>query len=191
MKKIFINSAAKPAKYEIDLDVKSSSKVNSAILPIPLSTTYIGKEMDYSDRTGIGTCIDYLTQKYLVKKGSEGETADGTEYSFKYTGEATTLTLSWTAKQYIHKIVVYNVLDFLEKEEATGYFMVPAGDVASFLMALVQAQAGDKIFLPNGTYDLGETVLTTISKNNISFTDPGIRLLLFASLSILVCFLTD
>ena len=45
---------------------------------------------------------------------------------------------------------------------------MPAGDVASFLMALVQAQAGDKIFLPNGTYDLGETVLTTISKNNIS-----------------------
>jgi hypothetical protein len=35
-------------------------------------------------------------------------------------------------------------------------------------MAIVQAQPGDKIFLPNGIYDLGETVLTTISKNNIS-----------------------
>lgn len=104
----------------------------------------------------------------VVKKGSEGETADGTEYSFKYTGEATTLTLSWTAKQYIHKIVVYNVLDFLEKEEATGYFMVPAGDVASFLLALVQAESGDKIFLPNGVYDLGETCLTTIAKDNIA-----------------------
>ena len=106
----------------------------------------------------------------VVKNGTEGATAtpDGTEYSYKYTGEATTLTLSWTAKQYIHKIVVYNVLDFLEKDDATGYFMVPSGDVASFLLALVQAESGDKIFLPNGIYDLGETCLTTISKNDIS-----------------------
>lgn len=106
----------------------------------------------------------------VVKNGTEGATAtpDGTEYSYKYTGEATTLTLSWTAKQYIHKIVVYNVLDFLEKEEATGYFMVPADDVASFLLALVQAESGDKIFLPNGVYDLGETCLTTIAKDNIA-----------------------
>ncbi len=96
------------------------------------------------------------------------ETPDGTELTAQYAGEAGWLTISWTAKQYIHKVVVYNVLDFMEKDEATGYFVVPAGDVASFLMALVQAQAGDKIFLPNGTYDLGETVLTTISKNNIS-----------------------
>ena len=104
----------------------------------------------------------------VVKKGSEGETPDGTVYSYKYTGEATTLTLSWTAKQYIHSIVVYNVLDFLEKDAATGYFIVPAGDAACFLLALVQAESGDKIFLPNGIYDLGETVLTPITKNNIS-----------------------
>ena len=95
-------------------------------------------------------------------------TADGTEASFKYSGEATTLTLSFTNKAYIHKIVVYNVLDFLEKDETTGYYIVPANDVASLLLALVQAQSGDKIFLPNGTYDLGETVLTTISKDNIA-----------------------
>lgn len=98
----------------------------------------------------------------------KNETPDGTELTAQYAGEAGWLTINWTAKQYIHKVVVYNVLDFMEKDEATGYFVVPAGDVASFLMALVQAQAGDKIFLPNGTYDLGETVLTTISKNNIS-----------------------
>ncbi len=111
-----------------------------------------------------------IGQTSVVKNGTEGATAtpDGTEYSYKYTGDATTLTLSWTAKQYIHKIVVYNVLDFLEKDEATGYFMVPSGDVASFLLALVQAESGDKIFLPNGTYDLGETCLTTISKDNIA-----------------------
>ena len=95
-------------------------------------------------------------------------TADGTELTAQYEGEAGWLTISWTAKQYVHKVVVYNVLDFLEKDAATGYYIVPAGDVASFLLALVQAQSGDKIFLPNGTYDLGETCLTTISKNNIA-----------------------
>ena len=99
---------------------------------------------------------------------TKNETADGTEFSARYKGEATTLTISWTAKQYIHKVVVYNVLDFLEKNETTGYYIVPSGDVASFLLALVQAEAGDKIFLPNGVYDLGETVLTTNGKNNIS-----------------------
>jgi len=98
----------------------------------------------------------------------KNETPDGTELTAQYEGEAGWLTINWTAKQYIHKVVVYNVLDFLEKDENTGYYIVPAGDVASFLMAIVQAQPGDKIFLPNGTYDLGETVLTTISKNNIA-----------------------
>ena len=105
----------------------------------------------------------------------KNETPDGTELTAKYSGEAGWLTINWTAKQYIHKVVVYNVLDFLEKDEKTGYYIVPAGDVASFLMALVQAQSGDKIFLPNGTYDLGETCLTTISKNNISIVGQSME----------------
>ena len=103
--------------------------------------------------------------KFSVVKNS---TPDGTELTAQYKGEAGWLTVSWTAKQYIHKVVVYNVLDFLEKDESTGYFIVPANDAASLLMALVQAESGDKIFLPNGTYDLGETCLTTIGKNNIA-----------------------
>ena len=98
----------------------------------------------------------------------KNETPDGAELPAQYTGEAGWLTINWTAKQYIHKVVVYNVEDFLEKDEETGYFLVPSGDVASFILALAQAQEGDKIFLPNGIYDLGETVLTTIGKNNIS-----------------------
>lgn len=96
------------------------------------------------------------------------QTPDGTELIANYTGGATTLVIDWTAKQYIHKVVVYNVLDFPQKDENTGYYIVPSGDAAAFIMSLVQAQPGDKIFLPNGLYDLGETVLTTISKNNIS-----------------------
>ena len=108
---------------------------------------------------------DHELATYAVVKN---ETPDGTELQARYGGDANWLTINWTAKQYIHKVVVYNVLDFMEKDAYTGYFVIPAGDVASFLMALVQAEPGDKIFLPNGLYDLGETVLTTISKNNIA-----------------------
>jgi len=103
--------------------------------------------------------------KYTVEKNV---TPDGTELTTKFEGNAGWLRIEWTAKQYIHKVVVYNVLDFVEKDENTGYYIVPAGDAASFLMTLVQAESGGKIFLPNGTYDLGETCLTTISKNNIA-----------------------
>ncbi len=96
------------------------------------------------------------------------ETADGTQLTAQYEGDAAWITISWDAKQYIHRVVVYNVEDFLKKDESTGYIMIPEGDAASFILALVQAGEGDKIFLPNGTYDLGETVLTTVSKNNVA-----------------------
>lgn len=98
----------------------------------------------------------------------KNEMTDGTELVAQYSEGPGWVNITWDAKQYIHKVVVYNVEYFMEKDETTGYYKVPAGDAASLILAIVQAQAGDKIFLPNGTYDLGETVLTTISKNNIS-----------------------
>ena len=101
--------------------------------------------------------------------------AEGEQITLKYTypeGRITypiLFTLQNTGgENYLHKVTVYNVEDFPEKDEETGYYMVPSGDAAAFILTLAQAQEGDKIFLPNGTYDLGETVLTTISKNNIS-----------------------
>jgi len=118
-----------------------------------------------------GDVAVYAGETELAKKAVVKEsTPDGAELIAKYKGEPTTLTIKWTDKQYIHKVMVYNVLDFVEKDEKTGYYMVPAGDAASFLLALVQAngEGNAKIFLPNGTYDLGEAVLTAISGNNIS-----------------------
>ena len=97
--------------------------------------------------------------------------SDGQEVSLRYSGAATSLTFTLVntgGENYLHKVVVYNVENFPEKDETTGYFIVPAGDAAVFVLTLAQAESGDKIFLPNGTYDLGETVLTTISKNNIA-----------------------
>lgn len=94
-------------------------------------------------------------------------TADGSEQIIRYTGEATTLTFEFTTTNYIHTLKVYNIADFPEKNEL-GYFEVAPGDAAGFILALTTAEAGDKIFLPNGVYDLGETCNTTINKNNIS-----------------------
>lgn len=96
--------------------------------------------------------------------------ADGAKYTFNYTGEATTLTLTFAAQSYIHAISVYNVNDFVEKDAETGWYIVPAGDGAALILAINSANSeeGATIFLPNGTYDLGNTVLTTISGKNMS-----------------------
>ena len=99
----------------------------------------------------------------------QGE-SDGAETSFRYEGGATTLSITYPNGCYCHGVSVFNVVDFVTFDEKTGYYMIPANDVNSFILALTEANgSGNKnIFLPNGTYDLGETVLTSISGSNIS-----------------------
>ena len=121
---------------------------------------------------GNGTTISVTDAKGNVIKDdvpAKAE-ADGGTTTVEYDGEATTLTFTFAAQTYLHKVVVFNVEDFLAKDEQSGYYIVPAGDAASLIMALNAAASenGAKIFLPNGTYDLGETTLTSISGNNIS-----------------------
>lgn len=94
--------------------------------------------------------------------------ADGGVASFTYEGEPTTLTITYPATAYVHGVEVYNVEDFVTKDETTGYYVISSGDVSSLLLAIKSAQEGDRIFLPNGTYDFGETVKTPISANNLS-----------------------
>ncbi len=95
---------------------------------------------------------------------------DGAEYTFQYDGPAQWLSITFPNGSYTHSVKVSNVVDFIEFDEATGYYSIAPGDVSSFLIALSDANGrGDvKIFLPNGVYDLGETALTPISGNNIS-----------------------
>ena len=94
--------------------------------------------------------------------------ADGGVASFTYKGEPTTLTITYPASAYIHGVEVYNVESFVSKDETTGYYVISSGDVSSLLLTIKSAQEGDRIFLPNGTYDFGETVKTPISANNLS-----------------------
>ena len=95
---------------------------------------------------------------------------DGGTTAFNYTGDATTLTFSFaSADVYLHSVKVYNVSELPVKDEATGYYIVPANDAAGFILALNSANAEAtsenpaKIFLPNGLYDLGNTCLTSVS----------------------------
>lgn len=94
---------------------------------------------------------------------------DGGPTSLTYDGPATQLTFTFAEQTYLHMVTVYNVTDFLAKD-ASGYYIVPAGDAAGLLMAIntASAEEGAKIFLPNGTYDLGQTAKTVISGKNVS-----------------------
>ena len=94
---------------------------------------------------------------------------DGETTTIKYDGSETTLTFTFPAgSAYIHGIEVYNVENFLAYDENTHYYEIAPNDAAGLLLALKAVKDGDKIFLPNGTYDLGETVLTQIYANNVS-----------------------
>ena len=99
---------------------------------------------------------------------------DGQSGAFEYTGEATTLTLTFTGTTYLHYVTIINDINTDIKKNDTGYFIVKAGDADNLLATLeiANAQASDdvrtKIFVPNGTYDFGKTCLTKISGNNIS-----------------------
>ena len=96
---------------------------------------------------------------------------DGKQVSIRYEQEATTLTFKLVnggGENYLHKVVVYNVQDFPAQED--GYYKVPANDAASLLLVIAEANTtgNAKIFLPDGYYDMGETVLTSITADNIS-----------------------
>ena len=84
-------------------------------------------------------------------------------------------TLTFAAGAYLHSLSIVNMTEPAYDQEGNWY-TVKAGDVSSFLTTLeiVNAANADAdaprsyIFLPNGTYDLGDKCLTQISGNNIS-----------------------
>ena len=105
--------------------------------------------------------------------------SDGQSGSYEYTGDATTLTLTFSATAYIHNVLIINDANSNIKKDDNGYFTVKAGDADNLLavieIANAQASADSrtKIFVSAGTYDLGKTCLTRISGNNISLIGEG------------------
>lgn len=127
---------------------------------------------------GIGCCV-YTNASTATITGADGKEygtfeakaeTDGAEVNFQYDGPEQWLTITFPATTYVHNVSISNVVDFIQFDEATGYYIIASSDVSSFLIALASANASGnvKIFLPNGTYNLGETALTQISGNNIS-----------------------
>lgn len=133
----------------------------------------------------VGCCL-YSNESTATVTNEAGETvaefpvkgeSDGAEQTFQYDGEAGWLTITFPNGAYVHNVAISNVVEFLSYNEATGYYEIPAGDVSSFLLALKAAasQDGAKIFLPNGTYDLGTTTLTQVSGKNISIIGESMK----------------
>lgn len=96
--------------------------------------------------------------------------ADGAQTTFTYDGEPGWITITFPSGAYVHNVSVWNVVDFVDYNEETGYYSVSPGDVSSLLIAIKAASSnpGSKIFLPNGVYDLGLTTLTNVSGKNVS-----------------------
>ena len=120
---------------------------------------------------GNGTTIQVVNAEGTLVSDNvpaKAETDGGTAI-VNYEGPAGTLKFTFAAQTYLHKVTVYNVSDFLAKDES-GYYIVPAGDAAGLVLALnaASAEPNTRIFLPNGTYDFGEATLTGISGENVS-----------------------
>lgn len=94
---------------------------------------------------------------------------DGGAGSIDYEGEGGILTLTLNGGAYIHNITVFNTSE-PNFTKQNNWIIVKQGDASSLLDAIELAKGIEeaKIFLPNGTYDLGETTKTIISGKNIS-----------------------
>lgn len=112
---------------------------------------------------------------------TEAPANDGATASFYYTGDATTLTLSFAATTYLHNLQIINVAANPIAKGDNGYYVVKAGDADNLLstIAVANANASDDartyIFVPDGTYDIGKTVLTPISGNNITIAGQSME----------------
>lgn len=145
-----------------DFQAGSSFKVKATgKAQVVLSLCQYGSGTTITVRDPMGAVIDEIPAK--------AET-DGATTSVNYTGPDGELTFFFNSQTYLHKVSVYNVTDFMEKDEATGFYIVPKSDGASLVLALNAAatEPGSMIFLQNGTYDFGESVLTGISGTNVS-----------------------
>lgn len=84
-------------------------------------------------------------------------------------------TLTFDADTYIHSLSIVNMTTPVYTQNG-NWMEVKAGDAQGFITALEIANGNNietnaartYIFLPNGTYDLGDKCLTPISGNNIS-----------------------
>lgn len=121
-------------------------------------------------------CQYSADDKITASNGAEVNSmvaSDGGTASFEYEGEEGVLTLTiQKGSVYIHKITIMNTTT-TNYEKNGDWIFVKQGDASSLLDAIAAANGTsgtDRIYIyvPNGTYDLGQTTLTAIGRNNIS-----------------------
>ena len=103
-----------------------------------------------------------------TKDGNQGVLQNGSTESGEY-------TITFGAETYIHSLSIVNMTTPSYTQNG-NWMEVKAGDAQSFITVLEIANGNNAaanaartyIFLPNGTYDLGDKCLTTISGSNIS-----------------------
>lgn len=97
--------------------------------------------------------------------------SDGGVATINYEGEEgeITLTFNGSGEMYLHSITVFNTYE-TNYERQGDWIIVKQNDASSLLDAIELAKGIEnvKIFVPDGTYDLGETVKTVVSGKNVS-----------------------
>ncbi len=150
-------------KIHIELGGKGYIKMNLCL--------YSG-EGDLSLKAADGTVIGTVSNK---------AEADGAAATIQYDGSkgAGIFTLEFPAVSYVHSISIRNQeQDPYIHEDGTNIYVVKQGttdvengsNLLSMLELVNGIQGSDRVivFLPNGTYDFGETVLTAVSRSNVS-----------------------
>ncbi len=102
---------------------------------------------------------------------------DGEVVAFNYEGDPGLLTLTFEAsgELYIHSIKIMNNAETNYLSNGSWFFVTP-GDAGSLLDAIFAANVANSskdaprsfVFIPNGTYDLRDAVLTNLAGHNIS-----------------------
>ena len=125
---------------------------------------------NYSSETAI-TLTNAAEEEEVAKIENAKVSPDGAIQTLSYTGEAGIVTLHFNGTCYVHKLIIANQAEPLYTYNAeTRTYSVVAGKTAGLLGALDMANSSGNatIYLPNGTYDLGNECLTTISGENIT-----------------------
>ena len=109
--------------------------------------------------------------------GKNNEDVDAETVAFLYegTGGTITLNLSTEGEMYLHAVKIVNTSETNYESQGNWYFVKPGNaesliEVLEVVNGINAAKDAERsyIFLPNGTYDLNETVKTAISGHNIS-----------------------
>ena len=121
--------------------------------------------------------FDAKGQKLGTLPGLNKEEVDGEIVAFNYEGDPGTLTLklNTSGEMYLHGVKIVNTAETNYESQGRWYF-VKAGSAESLLdvLDIVNGTNASKdaersfIFLPDGVYDLNETVKTLLSGHNIS-----------------------